>query len=296
MDKARLGAYLQLIRFDKPIGTLLLLWPTLWALWLAAEGVPDLDLLLIFTLGCFLMRSAGCIVNDFADRHVDGAVARTRQRPLVTGALTPQEALLFFGVLLLLAFGLVLMTNVLTIGLSFIAVLLASTYPFMKRYTHLPQVVLGAAFSWSIPMAFAAQTGELPQALWLLYLANLLWTVMYDTEYAMVDREDDLKIGIKSTAVLFGDLDRLAVGVLQLLTLVSLLFAGAAFKLGLPYYASLVLVLLLFAWQQWAIRERQPQRCFQAFLHNNYVGMVVFAGIALDHALALGATADVALR
>jgi 4-hydroxybenzoate polyprenyltransferase len=285
MDKAKFGAYLQLIRFDRPIGTLLLLWPTLWALWLAAGGIPDLQLLLIFAVGCLLMRSAGCIVNDYADRHVDGAVKRTRNRPLVTGALTPREALLFFGLLLLAAFALVLMTNALTVGLSFIAVLLASSYPFMKRYTHLPQVVLGAAFSWSIPMAFAAQTGELPRSLWLLYLGNLLWTVMYDTEYAMVDREDDLKIGIKSTAILFGDLDRAAVGVLQLLTLVSLAFAGLAFKLGLPYFASLVVVLGLFLWQQWAIRERDPARCFQAFLHNNYVGMVVFAGIALDYVL-----------
>ena len=282
---AKLNALLQLIRFDKPIGTLLLLWPTLWALWLAAGGIPDLDLLVIFALGCFLMRSAGCIVNDYADRHVDGAVARTQHRPLVTGALTPREALLFFGVLLLLAFGLVLMTNVLTIGLSFIAVLLASTYPFMKRYTHLPQVVLGAAFSWSIPMAFAAQTGELPEALWLLYLANLLWTVMYDTEYAMVDREDDLKIGIKSTAILFGDLDRAAIAVLQVLTLLSLAFAGNAFSLGLPYYVSLLVVAGLFGWQLWAIRERAPERCFKAFLHNNYVGMAVFIGIATDYLL-----------
>ena len=285
MDKARRSAFLQLIRFDKPIGTLLLLWPTLWALWLAAGGIPDLDLLVIFALGCFLMRSAGCIVNDYADRHVDGAVARTQHRPLVTGALTPREALLFFGVLLLMAFGLVLMTNVLTIGLSFIALLLASTYPFMKRYTHLPQVVLGAAFSWSIPMAFAAQTGELPAALWLLYLANLLWTVMYDTEYAMVDREDDLKIGIKSTAILFGDLDRAAIVVLQLLTLLSLAFAGNAFSLGLPYYLSLLVVAGLFGWQLWAIRERAPERCFKAFLHNNYVGMAVFIGIATDYLL-----------
>ncbi len=292
MEKAKFTAYLQLIRFDRPIGTLLLLWPTLWALWLAAGGVPEVALLLIFSLGCLLMRSAGCIVNDYADRNVDGAVARTLNRPLVTGTLTTREALLFFGLLLLAAFALVLMTNILTIGLSFVAVLLASAYPFMKRYTHLPQIVLGAAFSWSIPMAFAATTGELPRSLWLLYLANLLWTVMYDTVYAMVDREDDLKVGIKSTAILFGELDKVAIGLLQLLTLVSLVLTGLAFQLGSPYFASLLVVLSLFVWQQWAIRERDPARCFQAFLHNNYVGMAVFAGIVLNFALGAGASAQ----
>ncbi len=292
MEKAKFTAYLQLIRFDRPIGTLLLLWPTLWALWLAAGGVPEVALLLIFSLGCLLMRSAGCIVNDYADRNVDGAVARTLNRPLVTGTLTTREALLFFGLLLLAAFALVLMTNILTVGLSFVAVLLASAYPFMKRYTHLPQIVLGAAFSWSIPMAFAATTGELPRSLWLLYLANLLWTVMYDTVYAMVDREDDLKVGIKSTAILFGELDKVAIGLLQLLTLVSLVLTGLAFQLGSPYFASLLVVLSLFVWQQWAIRERDPARCFQAFLHNNYVGMAVFAGIVLNFALGAGASAQ----
>ena len=196
---SKTSALLQLIRFDKPIGTLLLLWPTLWALWLAAQGVPDVDLLVIFVVGTFLTRSAGCIVNDLADRNLDGAVARTSARPLVTGAVTVREALILFVALMLLAFMLVLLTNTLTIALSIVAVLLASSYPFMKRYTHLPQLVLGAAFSWGIPMAFAAQRGTLPPALWLVYLGNLLWTVAYDTAYAMVDREDDLRIGIKST-------------------------------------------------------------------------------------------------
>lgn len=277
------AALLQLIRFDRPIGTLLLLWPTLWALWLAAQGVPDAGLLVIFLLGTFLMRSAGCIVNDLADRHLDGAVARTRERPLVTGAVTPTEARIFFVVIMLLAFALVLMTNALTIELSLVAVVLASTYPFMKRYTHLPQLVLGAAFSWGIPMAFAAQRGTLPAALWLLYLANLSWTVAYDTAYAMVDREDDLKIGIKSSAILFGRHDRLIIGILQLTCLLCLFLAGRAFGLGLYYNASLVVAALLFGYHQYLLRERKPEDCFRVFLHNNWVGMVIFAGVALHY-------------
>lgn len=284
-DVSRVSGYLQLIRFDKPIGTLLLLWPTLWALWIAAGGLPDLDLLVIFALGTFLMRSAGCVINDFADRHVDGAVARTNARPLVTGAVSIAQAKVLFVVLLLLAFGLVLMTNPLTIGLSFAAVALASTYPFMKRYTHLPQVVLGAAFSWGIPMAFAAQTDALPAALWWLYLGNLLWTVAYDTKYAMVDREDDLKIGIKSTAILFGTHDRLVVALLQMGCLLSMILAGQAFALGPAYYAGLLGAAVLFGYQHYLIRERQPELCFRAFLHNNWVGAVIFAGIALDYVL-----------
>jgi 4-hydroxybenzoate polyprenyltransferase len=281
-------ALLHLIRFDRPIGTLLLLWPTLWALWLSAEGIPDARLLAIFALGTFLMRSAGCIANDLADRHLDGAVARTRERPLVTGAVSPGEARVLFAVLLLLAFALVLMTNALTIELSFIAVLLASTYPFMKRYTHLPQLVLGAAFSWGIPMAFAAQRNVLPAALWLVYVGNLLWTVAYDTAYAMVDRDDDLKVGIKSSAILFGEHDRLIIGILQLTCLLCLFLAGRAFALGIYYNASLVVVAALFAYQQYLLRERKPEACFRVFLHNNWVGMAVFAGITL-HYFASGA-------
>lgn len=280
---SKTAALLQLIRFDRPIGTLLLLWPTLWALWLAAEGVPEVGLLVIFLLGTFLMRSAGCIVNDLADRHLDGAVARTRARPLVTGAVTPAEAKVLFMAIMLLAFALVLMTNTLTVELSLVAVALASTYPFMKRYTHLPQLVLGAAFSWGIPMAFAAQRGTLPAALWLVYLGNLSWTMAYDTAYAMVDREDDLKIGIKSSAILFGKRDRLIIGMLQLTCLLSLFLAGRAFELGLYYNVSLVVAATLFIYHQYLLRTRKPEDCFRVFLHNNWVGMVIFAGVALHY-------------
>ena len=283
---SKTSALLQLIRFDKPIGTLLLVWPTLWALWLAAQGVPDVTLLVIFVLGTFLTRSAGCIVNDLADRKLDGAVARTNARPLVTGAVTVREALVLFVALLLLAFILVLFTNALTIELSIVAVMLASSYPFMKRYTHLPQLVLGAAFSWGIPMAFAAQRGILPPALWLLYLGNLLWTMAYDTAYAMVDREDDLKAGIKSSAILFGQYDRLIIALLQLGSLMSLYLAGLAFGLGLYYNAALVVSAMLFGYQQYLIRERRPDACFKAFLHNNWVGMTIFAGVALNYLVA----------
>ena len=281
----KFNALLQLIRFDKPIGTLLLLWPTLWALWIAAGGVPDYDLLFIFTAGTFLMRSAGCIINDLADRNVDGAVERTRGRPLVTGSVSVREARILFLVLLFTAFVLVLFTNRLTIALSVPAVLLAATYPFMKRYTHLPQIVLGAAFSWSIPMAFAAQLGELPPALWLLYLGNLLWTVVYDTKYAMVDRPDDLAIGVKSTAILFGEHDRLIIGCLQLICLLVMYLAGVQFELGTPYNVSLIIVAALFVYHQYLIRERQREACFRAFLHNNWVGLVIFIGIALNYAV-----------
>lgn len=278
-------ALLHLIRFDKPIGTLLLLWPTWWALWIAAGGLPALDLLLIFTLGTFLMRSAGCVINDLADRHWDGAVNRTSGRPLVTGAVTVKEARLLFVALLAAAFLLVLLTNTLTLKLSFAAVALASTYPFMKRYTHLPQLVLGAAFSWGIPMAFAAQTGELPTALWLIYFGNLLWTMAYDTKYAMVDREDDLVVGIKSAAILFGELDRLVIGLLQVGFLLLMLAAGVQFDLGFYYHLGLVGAAVLCVYHQYLIRERCPAACFTAFLHNNWVGAVIFAGIALDYAL-----------
>ncbi len=285
LAQPKFQALLQLIRFDKPIGTLLLLWPTLWALWIAADGMPDWDLLIIFTLGTFLMRSAGCVINDLADRHWDGDVGRTSQRPLVTGAVSATEARLLFIGLLAAAFVLVLFTNPLTVKLSFIAVALASTYPFMKRYTNLPQVVLGAAFSWSIPMAFAAQTGELPANLWLLYLANLLWTMAYDTKYAMVDREDDLTVGIKSTAILFGQHDRLIIGLLQTTFLILMVIAGDRFSLHMPYYAALVGAAALCVYHQYLIRERERDACFKAFLHNNWVGAIIFAGLVLNFAL-----------
>jgi 4-hydroxybenzoate polyprenyltransferase len=276
-------ALLQLIRFDKPIGTLLLLWPALWALWLAAQGVPNYTLFAIFLAGTFLTRSAGCIINDIADRNLDGAVARTRARPLVTGAVTVREAMILFVVLMLAAFILVLLTNRLTVILSVAAVILVASYPFMKRYMQLPQLVLGAAFSWSIPMAFAAQSEALPPALWLAYLGNLLWTMAYDTEYAMVDREDDLKIGIKSTAILFGSYDRLMIAVLQASSLISLYLAGQAFGLGLYYNASLVVSAALFSYQQYLIRARRPDDCFRAFLQNNWVGMIIFSGVVLSY-------------
>ncbi|MFL3653636.1 MAG: 4-hydroxybenzoate octaprenyltransferase [Halioglobus sp.] len=276
-------ALLQLIRFDKPIGTLLLLWPALWALWLAAQGVPNYTLLAIFLAGTFLTRSAGCIINDIADRNLDGAVARTRARPLVTGAVTVREAMILFVVLMLAAFILVLLTNRLTVILSVAAVILVASYPFMKRYMQLPQLVLGAAFSWSIPMAFAAQSEALPPALWLAYLGNLLWTMAYDTEYAMVDRQDDLKIGIKSTAILFGSYDRLMIAVLQASSLISLYLAGQAFGLGLYYNVALIVSAALFSYQQYLIRARRPDDCFRAFLHNNWVGMIIFAGVVLSY-------------
>jgi 4-hydroxybenzoate polyprenyltransferase len=284
-NDGKLSALLRLIRWNRPIGSLLLLWPTLWALWIAAEGIPDTELLIIFTLGTVLMRSAGCIINDLADRNLDGGVMRTRGRPLVTGDVSVNEALMFFFALCLAAFGLVLMTNLLTVLLSIPALLLASCYPLMKRYTHLPQVVLGLAFSWSIPMAFAAQLDELPPALWLLFTGNLLWTVVYDTKYAMVDRRDDLEVGIKSTAILFGESDRAIIAVLQVLCLAALTLAGRQFGLTWPYYASLLVAAGLFGYHLYLIRERDEAACFRAFTHNSWVGLTIFLGIATSYAL-----------
>mgnify|MGYP000669331680 CR=1 FL=1 len=271
--------YWQLARLDRPIGSLLLLWPTWWALWIAAQGWPGLHLFVVFTLGVILTRAAGCAVNDFADRNIDGHVKRTNQRPLATGAATPRGALLLFAGLMLLAFLLVLTTNRLTILLSLPALALAFCYPFAKRYTHLPQVVLGAAFSMGIPMAFAAVTGEVPAAAWLLFTANLLWTVAYDTFYAMVDRDDDLRIGVKSTAVLFGDMDRVMTASLQGMVILALLMLGSRAELGALYYTGVAAAAGLFGYQQWLIRDRQRDDCFRAFLNNNWVGAAVFAGI-----------------
>lgn len=278
----RVRLYWQLMRMHKPIGALLLLWPTLWSLWLAADGVPRWDVLVIFVLGVFVMRSAGCVINDFADRKVDGHVKRTRERPLVSGQVSSGEAIALFIGLCLLAFGLVLLTNPLTIQLSVGGVLLAFCYPFMKRYTHLPQVVLGAAFAWAIPMAFAAQSGALGVEVWLLYTAVVLWTVVYDTFYAMVDRDDDLRIGVKSTAILFGEQDRLMTGVLQALTLYALVMVGSRFELGTFYYISLGVAAALFAYQQYLIRFRQREACFKAFMNNNWVGLAIFIGVVVD--------------
>jgi len=281
----RWPAYLQLMRLDRPIGTLLLLWPTYWALWLAADGLPSLKNFIIFTLGVFLMRAAGCVINDYADRNFDGHVKRTRQRPFAAGKVTEKEALLLFAVLVTISFILVLFTNRLTILLSVGGLVLASIYPFMKRHTHLPQVVLGAAFSWGIPMAYAAEAGALSEVAWLLFTANLIWTVAYDTMYAMVDRDDDLKIGVKSTAILFGDADRLIIGGLQLLTLVILGLVGSRADLGYFYFVSIGVMALFFIYQQRLIRDRQRDPCFKAFLNNNWAGLSIFIGLLLHYSL-----------
>nr|WP_269469416.1 4-hydroxybenzoate octaprenyltransferase [Aeromonas enteropelogenes] len=285
LTKERGLAYLQLARIDKPIGTLLLLWPTLWALWLAAGGLPNLWVLTVFVVGVFLMRSAGCVINDYADRNFDGHVKRTSGRPLPTGKVDPREALALFFVLALISFGLVLTLNSLTIAMSFVGLLLAVSYPFMKRFIPIPQLVLGMAFSWSIPMAYAAQANALPAVAWLVFIANLLWTVAYDTQYAMVDRDDDLKLGLKSSAILFGRHDKRIIGVLQLATLLILLLVGQLMALGSSYYWGLLGAAVLFVYQQRLIRERQREACFQAFLNNNYVGALVFAGLVLDYLL-----------
>ena len=278
----RTHAFLELMRFNKPVGTLLLLWPTLWALWIAADGFPSIAVLIIFVLGVIVMRAAGCVINDYADRKVDGGVTRTRNRPLVDGRIEPQEALILFGGLCFSAFFLVLMTNRLTIALSFGGVAIATIYPFVKRYSHLPQVVLGAAWAWSIPMAYAAQTGTLVKEIWVLYFAVVLWTVAFDTFYAMVDRKDDVRVGIKSTAILFGDLDLFWIGVLQGLTLLALVVTGDAFKLGMIYFSGVLTVGLLFIYQQIIARHRQPEACFKAFRNNQWVGVVLFIAIVVD--------------
>ena len=276
---SRLPDFIALMRLDRPIGIWLLLWPTLWAVWIAGDGHPSLSIVLIFTLGVVFMRSAGCVINDYADRHWDGEVTRTAERPLVTGRVSAKEALLLFALLVGLSASLLLWLNRETFYWSFGALALATLYPFMKRYTYLPQVVLGAAFSWAIPMAFVAQ-GKSPDALcWLLYSANLAWTVAYDTQYAMCDRDDDLKAGIKSTAILFGELDLLMVGLLQGLFLVGLFLLGQQLSLGWPWYAGLLAAFILFALQAWQTRAREPQTCLDAFKNNHLVGLVVFIAL-----------------
>ncbi|CAI1181108.1 4-hydroxybenzoate octaprenyltransferase [Serratia fonticola] len=276
-------AYCHLMRIDKPIGTLLLLWPTLWALWLAGGGIPSPSVLLVFVLGVFLMRAAGCVVNDYADRAFDGHVKRTAGRPMPSGRVSEKEAKILFVSLVLVSFALVLTLNAMTIWLSLAALALAWVYPFMKRVTNLPQVVLGAAFGWSIPMAYAAVSESLPLSCWLLFLANICWTVAYDTLYAMVDRDDDVKIGIKSTAVLFGRHDKLIVGMLQFATLLLMLWVGYLMQLGGAFYWSLLLAGALFIHQQKQVAGRDRDACFRAFLNNNYVGLVLFIGIALSY-------------
>lgn len=278
-----LKPYLQLTRMNRPIGSLLLMWPMLVALWLAAGGVPDLKVLVIFVLGVLLMRSAGCAINDYADRELDGHVWRTVNRPLATGALSPKQALMTFVILALVAFVLVLQLNALTIALSFVAVGLAALYPFMKRYTHFPQVILGMAFGWAIPMAFAAQNGEVSALAWWLFAANIVWTLVYDTFYAMADRDDDLKIGIKSTAVLFGRYDRLIVGFLQVIYGLFWLGLGITLAFSGWYFLGLAGLLMLFVYQQWLTRHREPVACFRAFLNNNWAGACLFVGVALHY-------------
>jgi len=273
--------YLVLTRMDRPAGALLLLWPTWWALWLAAGDFPPWKPLIIFTLGVFAMRAAGCAINDYADRKLDPQVARTAGRPIASGRVTPREALVVFGALLLFAFVLVLFTNKLTIELSFAGAALAALYPFSKRYTNMPQVVLGAAFGWSIPMAFAAVLGTVPPLGWLLFIANIIWSVIYDTEYAMVDREDDIKAGAKSTAILFGDADLPILGMLMGTFALAMLFVGQRALLGWPYWLSLAGAVGLFGYQQWLIRDRRREACLTAFRHNNWLGLCLWIGIVL---------------
>ena len=276
---SRLALYAQLTRLNRPIGWLLVLWPTLWGLWLAADGFPPLDLLFIYTLGAIVMRSAGCVINDFADRKIDSHVKRTQDRPLTTGKISVREAWGVFAALVALALILVLFTNTLTLWLAFGGLALACCYPFMKRYTHLPQVVLGAAFAWGIPMAFASVRNTVPAEVWLVYFTVLIWTVVYDTFYAMVDRDDDLRIGVKSTAVLFGDQDRVITATLQALVILGLLMIKSRFELHSVYYLGVAAAAGLFVYQQKLIRYRQRGPCFQAFLNNHWVGVVVLVGI-----------------
>lgn len=283
-----LWPWVQLMRLDRPIGSMLLMWPTLWALWIAADGTPSLKNIIIFVLGVYVMRAAGCVINDYADRDFDGAVERTRARPLATGALSAKQALVLFCVLGLMAFVLVLFLNRFTIVLSFGGLGLAVLYPFTKRFTYLPQLFLGAAFSWAIPMAFAAETESVPQIAWLLFITNLLWTVAYDTLYAMCDREDDLKLGIKSTAILFGDLDRQIVGVLQLLTLAALLLAGQQLAFTWPWYLGVAGMAACFVHQQWRIRYREAWPSFHAFLNNHWAGACVFVGLYFHYLIVNG--------
>jgi 4-hydroxybenzoate polyprenyltransferase len=281
----RLHVYWALVRGDRPIGWLLLLWPTWWGLWIAAGGVPPVWPLVVFTAGVWLTRSAGCVINDYADRWLDPQVERTRNRPLATGELSGREALVLFAALMLAAFALVLTLNRLTILLSIVGVLLAASYPYLKRYTYLPQVYLGMAFGWGIPMAFAAVRGEVPAVAWLLYLANIFWATAYDTWYAMVDRDDDLRMGAKSTAILFGDMDLVAQGVLYALTFAALALVGQRAGLGAYYWSGLGIAMLLVVYEFVIARHRDRSACFRAFLHNHWVGTTVFAGIAMDYAL-----------
>jgi 4-hydroxybenzoate polyprenyltransferase len=279
----QLRNYIQLMRLDKPVGVWLLLWPTLWALWLAGDGHPDGGVFIVFFFGVIVMRSAGCVLNDFADRKIDPHVTRTRTRPLASGAVAPIEALTLFVALSLIAVGLAAMLNRPAQILAIVAASLTILYPFIKRFVSIPQFVLGAAFGWAVPMAFAAQTGETEQLAWLVFGTALIWAVIYDTFYAMVDRNDDLKLGVKSTAILFGDADLFVIGGLQVLMLFALVLIGKMAGLGGWYLASVAIAAILMAYHQWLARNRDPDGCFRAFLHNHYIGMAIFIGIVLDY-------------
>lgn len=281
----RVRQYWLLMRFDRPIGIFILLWPALWALWIAGDGTPDPLVVTVICTGVVLMRAAGCVINDYADREIDPHVERTRQRPIAAGLVAPSEALALFIALCLLAFCLVLLLNTLTIQLSFAGAFLAASYPFMKRYTHLPQAYLGMAFGWAIPMVFAAQTESVPAPAWLLYLATLLWALVYDTMYAMVDRDDDLKIGVKSSAILFGGKDLEIIAAIQAAVLLILALAGVVASLGWPYYLGLLTGAGLFIYQQRLIRAREKAGCFKAFLNNHWFGAAIFAGVFLNYLL-----------
>jgi 4-hydroxybenzoate polyprenyltransferase len=280
----RIDEYWQLARFNRPIGTWLLLWPALWALWIAGEGQPNQKVLIVFVLGVVVMRAAGCIINDFADRDIDPHVRRTRDRPLAARRVSPVEALVLFGVLSAIALFLVTFLDLLTIKLAVIGAALTVSYPFVKRVFPMPQLYLGISFGgWSVPMAFAAQTGKLPRVAWVLYIAAVIWAAIYDTIYAMIDREDDLKIGVKSSAILFADMDKLLIFVMQAMMMFALVLAGQNMHFGEWYYAGLVVAGLLFLYQQWLIRNREPAGCLRAFANNQYVGMVIFIGILLQY-------------
>ena len=281
--RERLYQYALLMRLDRPIGIFLLLWPTLWALWIAGEGKPNFFVVLVFIAGVVLMRSAGCVMNDLADRNLDPHVNRTRNRPLSSGKVSVREAFIVATTLVLVSFVLVLQLNPLTVKLSFVGVFLAIIYPFTKRYTYMPQLFLGLAFSWAVPMAFAAETGDLPLITWILLMATVLWAVVYDTMYAMVDREDDIKMGVKSTAILFEDADRAIIAFIQVLVMLALVLAGSRMELGNWYYGGLAVAALFSIYQQYLIKDRIPGRCFAAFINNNWFGAAVFVGLFLHY-------------
>ena len=279
------GAYLRLTRLNKPIGIFLVVWPMLWALWLAADGVPDPWGLFVFVVGAVLMRSAGCVINDFADRRIDGHVKRTKARPLATGEISSAEALVLFATLCVVSFLLVLTLNTMTIALAFVGAFLAALYPFTKRVTHWPQMFLGGAFGWAVPMAFAAQSDAVPAGGWLLFVATLIWALVYDTFYAMVDRDDDLKIGVKSTAILWGRNELKVIGVFQAVFTLLLIAVGAMFGMGAIYYLGLLAAVAMMGYHQWAARGRDRDVCFRIFMQHNLLGGVIFAGIVIDLAI-----------